>query len=284
MPVERHGSLQAQRIARAKATGHEPFFLTDLQEQLPDLLRPCRWQIELKAVLACIARTGNKRIHAIDIAMEITGIILLRNILLHDQLTQDFFRCRPLKGNLGDVLRYILKDDPALCMRGHPGKILILIGGIHDDEIVIISDLVNDEIVNHAALLIAHGTVARMPVSQIRIVVREQTIEIGKRIFAAAGDLSHMRYIEKTAGCTHSHMLGNDAFILHRQQPAGKRNDFSSTPHMLIVKRCFQQIFISHEISPSPIAMKNVHSHPPCAQLLCRHEKRAHETITRSVL
>src|ERR1700761_266371 len=69
--VERHGRFEAQRIARAKAAGHDAEFLTCFEHLVPDALarRRIGGHVDLEAVFSGIAGAGDERVvQAADLA------------------------------------------------------------------------------------------------------------------------------------------------------------------------------------------------------------------------
>ena len=61
-------------------------------------------------------------------------------------------------------------------MGHHPCEVLIFVGCVHHDKIVIVSDLVNDQVIHHAALLVAHGAVSGLAVHHAGKIIGQQMI------------------------------------------------------------------------------------------------------------
>ena len=55
MPVEAHAGFQAQRIARSQPAGHQPEWLTALQQITPQLFGSAGSEVDLEAILTGVA-------------------------------------------------------------------------------------------------------------------------------------------------------------------------------------------------------------------------------------
>ena len=92
-----------------------------------------------------------------------------------------------------DVLEVPLQiaRTPEVGARGalllHPGDIALAVGGVNDDEPAI-GEAIDEEIVDRAAIGIAHHRVARRILLQRGHVVGDEPLEVGERVGAADDD------------------------------------------------------------------------------------------------
>ena len=104
-------------------------------------------------------------------------------------------------------------------MGAHPRGVLILVGGVHHHQIGPLPELVNDEVVHTAPLVVAHGGIAHLAVIHARKIVGQHMIEVSQGVRPGEYQLSHVADVEKPRGGTHCHMLGDDpGGVLYRQE------------------------------------------------------------------
>ena len=74
----------------------------------------------------------------------------------------------------------------------HPCIVLILVGSVHHDKIAVIPNLIHNQVIHHAALFIAHGTVSGLALRHDRIVIGEEHVQILKGIRSFANHFPHV--------------------------------------------------------------------------------------------
>ena len=83
---------------------------------------------------------------------------------------------------------------------------------------------VGDQVVDRAAALVQEQRVLRLARADAVEVVREHRLEELERGGAADLELAHVDTSKMPGVLTHGTVLGDDALVLHRHLPAGKRN------------------------------------------------------------
>lgn len=122
----------------------------------------------------------------------------------------------------------------------HPGEVFVLVGGIDDEEIIVVGVFVDDEVVDAAAVVIAHNGVARLAVNHVAEFVGEDLFEVCQSVWPFEGDLAHMADIEKPGLFTHSHVLSDDAgFVLNWHGITAEWDHFPTGSDVGIIQRCF---------------------------------------------
>ena len=240
MPVQRHGCFQTKRITGAKPAADHALILSRLKQKLPQpLCLFCR-KIKLKSILSRITCSGYNAFDPVYLTVKFAAVILFRNHFLRYKPPQNHLRLWALKSNLRCRRRNIRKCHIAECVILHPRKVLILICRINNNKIMILSDLINDQIIHYASMLITHRTIPRLSVIHGCIIICQQIVKIFHGIAAFTQDLSHVRYIKHTTCSSNCHMLrDHTGLILHRKQIPCKGYDFSFVLYMRFIQRCF---------------------------------------------
>ena len=118
-----------------------------------------------------------------------------------------------------------------------PVRILFPVARVHDHEVPVSRDPVNDQIVHCSALLVAHRTVACLPVLHDGIVVGEQPVQVADCIRSLHDHFTHMGYVKQAAGRTYGHMLADHAgLVLYRHLKAAELHHFSPAPQVRLIQ------------------------------------------------
>ena len=130
----------------------------------------------------------------------------------------------------------------------HPSKVLIGIACIDDEHIVIVGILVDEHVINRAAVLIAHDGITAPAGSHGSHIVGDELLDIV--ICAAADDidLAHMGYVKKPCALAHRLALFENAgFILNGQCPSAEIDHLAAERDMTLKQRSlFKLIKIFH--------------------------------------
>jgi hypothetical protein len=114
-------------------------------------------------------------------------------------------------------------QTPILLAGGHPGEILGRRAGVDDDAEGGVVQVVDDEVVDHAASLVEHGGVERLAGRlQLVDVVGHQLAQEGFRIRADDVDGAHVGDIEHAAVGAHGMVLLDLRAIVDRHVPAAE--------------------------------------------------------------
>ena len=142
---------------------------------------------------------------------------------------------RALDGKRREIVTPILKFHIPGKMRAHPSGIFFDHRRIHDEQKAILSQMVNNKVVNHPASLIQHERVLSVPHGQLAHVVRQQRIEPRRCIRTLHKKLPHVRNIKNATGLAYSFVLLQNARVLHRHFPTRKLHYATASADMFIV-------------------------------------------------
>ena len=137
----------------------------------------------------------------------------------------------------------------------HPSPVLIDIGGIDHEEEIILSQLIDQKVIDGTTVLVAHHTVEDLTYRHRSDIVGEDVVHITFGIRAAYDDLSHMGDIKQSHLLTYCIMLRSDTRILIEQRhvEATKRHHHGPQRQMLVVETgaflpFFQFLFYCHRL------------------------------------
>ena len=190
--------------------------------------------IDLKAVLTCISRTRHD-----DIAYRLHGIesqFATRQV--QDRL-HDMFGLRTLQRYLSIIVATVLQINiKAFGILLHPGPVLIDICSIDDQEEIILCHLVDEQVINSTAILVAHHAIIDLTYRCIGYIVRKYMLHVTFGIRSLDGHFSHMRHIKESGMFANSHMLWCDTSILIKEWhvKATERYHCSPQRHMSFIQ------------------------------------------------
>ena len=118
-----------------------------------------------------------------------------------------------------------------------PGEVGLVIGRVGDDQVAIAAEAVGEEVVEHAALLVAEAGVLGAADLDLRHVVGEHALQEAQRARALDLDLAHVRDVEHPRMGPHRHVLLEDPLVKHRHLPARKRNQLRPELNMPLIQR-----------------------------------------------
>ena len=108
-------------------------------------------------------------------------------------------------------------------MRLHPCRVLITVAGVDDDEVVVGFHAVDDQIIDHAAFIVAEHAVAHVAVLHFGDVGGDEMLDVCQSVLAAEDELSHVRHVKKACLLANGHVLGQNARrVLHGHQEAAE--------------------------------------------------------------
>ncbi len=100
-------------------------------------------------------------------------------------------------------------------------------------------EAVEGEVVDHAAVGVAHGGVLNLAVDQLRGVVDGHLLDEIESPGALDDDLAHVRDVEKAGGVAHGEMLVDHSAVLHGHLPAAEVDHPGAHLFVHIVQRGF---------------------------------------------
>ena len=104
----------------------------------------------------------------------------------------------------------------------NPINVLIDVGRIDNQEEIVFSHLVNQQIIYGSTIGIKHHAIVNLPDRSIGNIIREDMIDEFLRIIASYKYLTHVRNIEHTTMLANSIVLIDDRGILDRHDKPAK--------------------------------------------------------------
>ena len=237
--VQRHGRFQAQRVARAETAGNQALLGAGFAQLAPQRRAVLGGRVQLVSARSGVAGAGNHAVDAVDVDVRDGGVVAGRQGFGVGELREDLRGGRPLQRQLSDGVGDVLDLGVRQQILLHVGEVLFAVRRVDDHEVRLLAELVDDQIVDGAAVFMAHDAVAHAPGLHVGEIVCEQVIQAGKRTGAGEEHLAHMRDVEQPAGVAHGVMLGDHARILNGQQIAGEGDDLAAFLDMHVVQGCF---------------------------------------------
>ena len=113
-------------------------------------------------------------------------------------------RLRTLDGYLAIEVTTVLKVDvETLGILLHPSPVLIDIGGIDDEEEVVLSHLIDQQVIDRSAVGIEHHSVVDLSEGGVGHIVGEDVLHVAFCIRARDAHFAHVTDIEDTAVLTY---------------------------------------------------------------------------------
>ena len=101
------------------------------------------------------------------------------------------------------------------------------------------SFLINNQVIDHTALVIAHGAVAGSAIAHVVKLVGQHVVQVFQSIGSFAGDFTHVRNVKQSACGADGHVFCNHAGgILNRHGVSGKGDHFCAQRNMIVIKWC----------------------------------------------
>ena len=239
--VQRHGRFQAQRVAGAQAAGDAAEFLAGLAQRAPHGRRVGCGGVDLVAQLAGVAGAGNHAFDAVDLGRFHGGVVLLGNLLGGQQPRDDLGRLGALQRNLRHVLGDVVELGVGQDVLRQVFEVLGAVGGVDHHQVRFLAELVDDQVIHAAAVLVAQHGIAHAPDGHVGEVVGEHVVQGCERAGAAHREFAHVGHVEQAACLAHGHVLGDDAAaVLHGQQVSGEGDDLAAFLNVDVVQGCFQ--------------------------------------------
>lgn len=195
--VERKSGFEAEGIAGAEADGFEAEGRAALEQRAGEGFGELGADIKFEAILAGIAGAGDEGAVTLDGDIEKVETFEGGEVEV-ERGFGDLDSGGALEGELrpvgGGVADGAVKGDGVVA---NPLKILEDIGGIDDEEEVIGVALIDDEVIDDAAILVAHQGVEGFAVVDTADIIGEEDIEEGGGLRAFDSDFAHVADVEK---------------------------------------------------------------------------------------
>ena len=237
--VKRQANLKPQCVAATKGT----WLHTMGNELVPCTLYVGMASVHLETILARVARAA----HDESLSLRVHGLEGIECQILASQpqaLCHHLLRIRSLQGYLSvDVALVHGNHIESLCLSLYPGIVLIDIGGIDDEEELVVRHLVDKQIVHGAAILMQHHAIVYLAHGSTGNVVGEDVLHELLRLGTAHQHLAHVAHVEHAACLAHGIVLVHDVGVLDGHLKAPERHHLGTQCNVLVVKTCS---FISH--------------------------------------
>ena len=117
------------------------------------------------------------------------------------------------------------------------GHVLLAVGGVDHHKVLLIAKLVDDEVVDAAAALVAHDAIAHLAKRHVGVVVGKEMVDGSQRAGTAEHDLAHVGHVKEADGGAYRLVLGLDAAcVLDGQQVTRKWDDLAAFLHVDVVQ------------------------------------------------
>ena len=268
MAVQRVAHLEAQRVARAKTARHDAVLATR-EDPVPQVAGAIGRTHDLDADLTGVpgahdearhaghgARNGGERLHRFG----------TRRLLLPD-VGEQRKRDGTLQSDHRGLGALVGDDGAALLERFEVGKVGLDIAGIDNQEPHLVRQLVDDQVVNHATLLVEQEGVLRLPLFEPIDVAGER---FAQEVLCAGPrhlELAHVGYVEDAGTGAYGAMLFVDADVVHGHLPAAELDHASAELLVAVVQRCAAKA--ARHGSAKWVTERGV---PIACELHCRHD------------
>ena len=125
--------------------------------------------------------------------------------------------------------------DPASNKAFQPGEILVDIGCVDDQFIPVGGEAIDQDIVDHGAVVVAEGRILGIHVVQLVDIVHGGALEEAPGALPRNKEVSHVGNIEKADGLANGLVFLADARILHRHDEPGEGNHLGVQSDMKVV-------------------------------------------------
>ena len=227
--IEGQSNLEAQCIAAAQSTGFAP---SAADECIPHLSYLIGAAIDFKSIFTSVSCSADD-----ELSDGLGGIEHQFADIKMQHITHHFFGERSLHSQLSIVVGAVGETDViALGMTAHPLPVFVDVRGIDNDKEIVLSHLVNQQVVHCSSILIEHHAIENFSHGHPRYIVGKYVVDIAFSIGTTHGHLAHVRHIEHATGCSHGNMFVLDVCVLNRHVETTERTDEGSQCHVFVIK------------------------------------------------
>ena len=118
----------------------------------------------------------------------------------------------------------------------HPIDVLVDVRSVDDEEKLLGTHLIDQQVIDRAAVGVAHHTVEHLSVGCSGHVVGENVLNVALSVGTGDEHLAHVRNVEHAAGLAHGIVLVGDVCVLNGHVEAGKRRHQCAQFHVFVIK------------------------------------------------
>lgn len=234
--VQRIAGFEPQRVARAESTR----FCAGFENSIPDANSELIWEEKFETVFAGVAGAGDEKFGVSEVCERDGGdVVALGKRLVAENFCENFGRFRALNGESGIVIALVFKFHAGDFMMMNPAKILVDFRGVDDEQIFVVSEMINDQIVDHAAAFIQQKSVLAFANGDLFDVVGEEMVQPRFGLRATDEKFAHVRNIKDADCVANGVVLVHNRVVLDGHHPAAEFDHFSAEANVFVVERGF---------------------------------------------
>ena len=148
----------------------------------------------------------------------------------------DGFCLGALYGKLAVVVALVVKVDiEAFHLLLHPCNILVDIGCIDDKEEIIITHLIDEQVIHGATIGVEHHSIVDLSEGRISHIVREDVLHVALCIRTCDAHFTHVADIKDTTMLAHGVVLIGNVRVLNRHDESAEGRHQGAKCHMAVI-------------------------------------------------
>ena len=228
--------FEAQGIAGTQADGLDAVGLAGEHDFIPDHRGAFVGNVQLEAARAGVAssrnndigRTGESALHE---------RVVRNGAQIHvGKRLQGGLRLRALHGQQAGAVRDVLHLHALRVVLLNPVPVFLDVRRIDYQQVVLIGQLVYQQVVHDAAVVVGQAGILGFAVGELAGVVAGHALDEVERLGAAQAKLAHVRYVEHAHGAAHSVVLVEVGRVAHRHVVAGEGHHFGTQLAVLTIE------------------------------------------------
>ncbi len=248
LAVEGIPHLGPQGVACAEAGRHDAERLARRQQRVPQVAEDGHGSDEFVPVLAGVPRPAHDDGLPVELRRRHGHVVVVGR---QSHGPDELLAAGALHGDDAVVEVVVLDDHARRGGRGQDRHHRGCVGGVRDDEHLVIGPAVDDQVVDDAALGVAQHRVLGLAVLDPVEVVCEQGVQEGEGARAVHADLAHVRHVEQADRRAHRRVLGDDPGVLDGHVPPAEVGCLGTGSQVPFVQGCLLQGGIGHRCDRS---------------------------------
>ena len=217
MAMQRHACLESCGVAGTEADRLDVVFLAGFKDSVPNLEGVLVLEVDFATAGTSVTSGGEDDVRYASESDGLSGVVFHVNHGSVSQLLHGLESEGPLNGKLGDAVGNVGDfSAESFVLFAHPCPVLVNVSGIHDQQVVVFGEVVNEEVIHDAALAVREAGVLHLARIERGYVVRSDVLEKCEGFGTFHCKFTHVRNVENTDFASHVEVFGGDAFILDR--------------------------------------------------------------------